>query len=85
MYTIETAEDARIAAELGQLDLVIDGSSCEHCGMVIGPSHDEFFPCVIVSHDAEDIAWPLCLDCASPAIFPDEGDLTCDFDMDIQF
>ena len=82
MYTIETVDDARIAAETGLLDLVIDGSRCENCGMVIGPSQDEFFPLVVICHDAEDEAWPVCIECSSPIIFPDEGPITMEFDFD---
>lgn len=82
MYTIETPEDARAAADTGVFDLIIDGSRCENCGMTIGPSIDEFFPCVVICHDAEDEAWPVCVDCCSPVIFPDEGPIICEFDLD---
>lgn len=83
MYTVETSEDAKLAAEMGGTDLLINGSQCENCGMTIGPSFDEFFPCVIVCHDAEEETWPVCIDCAAYVIFPDERDLICEFDPDL--
>jgi hypothetical protein len=84
MYTIESVDDARLVADIGVLDLIINGSECENCGMAIGPSLDEFFPCVIVCHDAEEESWPICIDCAGAAIFPDEAPLLFEFDPDIQ-
>lgn len=85
MYTVDSVDDARHVAELGTVDLIINGSQCENCGMSIGPSLDEFFPCVVIHHETEDLAWPICLDCASPAIFPDEGPLTMEFESDVDF
>lgn len=84
MYTVETPEDAVLVAQLGIYDLVINDSECENCGMSIGPSLDEFFPLVVIVHDAEETAWPICVDCSSPVLFPDEGDLVCEFDPNLE-
>lgn len=72
VYLVENAQDAIVAAQHGIYDFVIDDSECENCAMVVGPSLDEFFPCVIVMDDKEQSSWPVCVDCAFPTIYPQD-------------
>lgn len=75
MYVIEDVHDAFIAARDEIFDFVIDGTECEACGMVVGPIHEHFFPCVVIVDDDEHLGndtWPICLDCAAPLLFPHE-------------
>jgi hypothetical protein len=82
VYVIEDSDDAILAAKNEIYDLVIDGSECENCGMVIGPIEDFFFPCVVIV-DIDEVlgedAWAICLDCAAPLAFPNE--LTINLDL----
>jgi hypothetical protein len=75
LYVIEDPEDAILAGKNDVYDFVIDHSECENCGMVIGPSLDTFFPCVVVvdTDDRLDVdRWAICLDCAAPLVYPNE-------------
>jgi hypothetical protein len=51
---------------------IIDGTECANCGMVVGPVASEFFPCVLIVSTEIDDAWPVCLECASPLLYPRE-------------
>jgi hypothetical protein len=73
VYVVETLEDA---IELGYEDIydfTIDGDECSNCGMVIGvlSELDQILPCVIIT-GVNDIGWPICIDCASPLLYPAE-------------
>lgn len=81
LYVIEDSADAIAAAHADVYDFVIDGTECENCGLVIGPSDDEFFPCVVivdVENEIVDDRWPICLDCAAPLIYPNEWIINLD-------
>jgi hypothetical protein len=79
LYVIEDAHDAAMAGRHEIYDFVINDSECESCGMVIGPSEDEFFPCVLIQ-DVEEVlgedTWPICIDCAAPLVYPNEWVIT---------
>lgn len=75
LYVIEDAEDALLAERRDVFEFTINGTDCENCGMVIGPSIDTFFPCVVIvdTDDKLDVdRWAICLDCAAPLIYPNE-------------
>lgn len=72
MYVIEDVQDAAKAEHHEIYAFNIDDAECANCGMVVGPSKSEFFPCVIVVSTKMDDAWPICLDCASPLLYPRE-------------
>ena len=69
MFVIETPADARECASAGIFDLTIDDTECENCSMAIGVTFDAFVPIAIVS-DSSGMCWPICIDCATPLIFP---------------
>lgn len=71
LFVIEDAEDAIKAAHGEVFDFVIDGTECQNCGMMLGPLGDEFISCAVVRID-EEISWAVCLDCATPVLFPNE-------------
>jgi hypothetical protein len=72
MYVVETIEQARTLGDHEIFDFIIDDTECVHCGMVVGPISDKFFPCVIVVASRPDDSWPLCFECAAPLLFPRE-------------
>lgn len=75
LYVIETIQDAIIASRREIFDSHINGTECQNCGLVIGPSLDVFIPFVVITTIDESIGddtWPVCLDCAAPVIFPSE-------------
>lgn len=72
MYVIEDVQDAARAEAADVYAFVIDEDECIHCGMVVGPFADKFFPCVIVVASSPDDSWPLCFECAAPLLFPRE-------------
>lgn len=75
LYVIEDAEDGILAAKNEVFDFTIDGTDCESCGMVIGPSGDTFFPCVVILDINDTIGedrWSICIDCAAPLVYPNE-------------
>lgn len=81
LYVIEDSHDAIVAGQSEIFDFVIDDTECENCGMVIGPSADEFFPCVVIvdtNDSLQDDRWPICLDCAAPLIYPNEWIINLD-------
>lgn len=72
LYVIEDPGDALHCASTGVFDFEIGGTSCENCGMSIGPLDETFVPCAVMHESVtlEPQAWPICLDCAAPLIFP---------------
>jgi hypothetical protein len=75
LYVVEDVEDAALAERNEIFEFVIDGSECENCGMVIGPSLDAFFPCVVIvdTDDKLDVdSWAICLDCAATLMYPND-------------
>lgn len=82
VYVIENAHDALLAERHDVFNFEIDACECENCGIVIGPSLDKFFPCVVIV-DIEEIlgddAWAICLDCAAPLVYP--NDLTINLEL----
>lgn len=81
VYVIEDVEDAALAERNEIFEFIVDGSECESCGMVIGPSLDEFFPCVVIVDTDEKLdvdSWAICVDCASPLMYPNEWVLNLD-------
>jgi hypothetical protein len=70
MYVIEDIEDAARAEAADVFSFIIDETECIHCGMVVGPIFDKFFPCVVVVASGPADSWPLCFECAGPLIFP---------------
>lgn len=72
MYVIEDVQDAAKAEAADVYTFVIDETDCIHCGMVVGPISDKFFPCVIVVASRPDDSWPLCFECAAPLLYPRE-------------
>lgn len=81
VYVIEDVQDAATAGRNDIYDFVIDDTECESCGIVVGPSRDEFFPCVVIV-DVDEVlgadAWPVCIDCAAPLVYPTEWVMTFD-------
>jgi hypothetical protein len=91
LYVIEDAEDALIAGREGIYDFIIDGSECHNCSMVLGPIEDIFLACVVITSPSQQ-AWPLCIECAYPLLFPTETvlffsteDIEEEFDEDFDF
>lgn len=82
LVVLETVEDAAQVTSAGIFNFPDENAECTNCGMVIGSiPNDNFLPCaVIVDNTAEDEdnAWPICIDCAAPLIFP--GDWLIEFD-----
>lgn len=75
MYVVEDLHDAALASKNEIYSFVLNKTECEACGMVVGPVDDQFFPCVVIVDDDEHLsrdAWPICLDCASPLLYPHE-------------
>jgi hypothetical protein len=71
LFVIEDVEDAIIAAHSDIYDFVIDGTECQHCGMMLGPLGDEFVSCAVV-RAGDESSWAICIDCATPMLFPNE-------------
>jgi len=70
LFVLETHDDVSSCAESGIFDFSLFDLECENCSMSVGPTHDEgFIPVAIVS-DQIGSAWPICVDCAAPMIFP---------------
>ena len=70
LFVLENDSDARSCAEAGVFDFTLFALECENCTMAIGPTGDDgFIPVAIVS-DQTGSAWPICVDCAAPMIFP---------------
>lgn len=75
LYVIETVDDAILAERHDIFEFVVNGSECENCGIVIGPSYDVFFPCVVIvdtDDKLDDDSWAICIDCAAPLMYPNE-------------
>lgn len=78
IYVLESNEDAAQAKSAGVFDFSLEVPECTNCGMIIGLiPNDTFLPCAIMV-DEEFEVWPICIDCASPLIFP--GDWLMGFD-----
>ena len=82
LYVIESNEDAVEAVRSDVFDFESEGCECENCGMVIGPVADDvFFPCVVILDTDETILedrWAICVDCASPLLYPNEWVINLD-------
>jgi len=82
LYVIESAEDALEAGRSDVFDFESFECECENCGMVIGPVADDvFFPCVVILDTEETILddrWAICVDCASPLLYPNEWVINLD-------
>ena len=78
IHVLESNEDADQARSDGVFDFSYEEPECTNCGMVIGPlPNGVFLPCAILV-DEDSIAWAVCIDCASPLIFP--GDWLMGYD-----
>lgn len=69
LLLVETPIEAMIAAEVGAYDFFYEASECCNCGMVVGPTDDEFFPAVVVC-DQLEVSWVVCVECAFPVMSP---------------
>jgi hypothetical protein len=78
LFVIEDAKDAIIAAQSDIFDFIIDGTECENCGMMLGPLGEDFVSCVVVHSGGQD-SWPICIDCATPMLFPNEFGISIEF------
>ena len=81
LYLIETPEDAALCEESGIFEFILEEIECENCAMAIGPLEDAFIPCSVLSGTAGE-AWPVCVDCIAPMIFP--GDWA-EIDIEVGF
>ena len=72
MYVIEDAEQCVLAGKKEIYDFTINGTECQNCLMAVGPYDDVFLPCVILVGHNEDEAWPVCIECAAPLLYPRE-------------
>lgn len=71
MFIIEDIADAFDIARIEIYDFVVDGTECQNCGLMVGPLGDEFVPCTII-HAGDHGTWPICIDCVTPVLFPNE-------------
>lgn len=68
---VQTVEDSRRAELYGLYDFrAANAHECENCSMIIGPTPEEFLPCVIVADLDNEEAWTICTDCAMATIAP---------------
>lgn len=81
VFVIENAEDAIAAAHSEIYDFIIDATECQNCSMMIGPLGEDFIQCVVV-HIGDDSSWPICIDCATPILFPNELGVRIEFFSD---
>ena len=81
LFVIEDAEDAIVAAHSEIYDFVIDGTECQNCGMMLGPLGEDFVSCVVVQA-GDQSAWVICIDCATPTLFPNEFGIQIEFIAD---
>jgi len=75
VYVIETIEDMVELAHEEIFDFTIDGDECANCGMVLGviSTEDTIIPCIVVLVEESALdPWTICLDCASPLLYPQE-------------
>jgi hypothetical protein len=83
LFLIETPEDAALCEESGIYEFLLDEIECENCAMAIGPLADAFVPCAVLSGSAGE-AWPVCVDCIAPMIFPgDWSEISIEANFDI--
>jgi hypothetical protein len=78
LFVIEDAEDAIAVAHNEIYDFVIDGTECQNCGMMLGPLGDEFLSCVVI-HAGDNSSWAICIECATPMLFPNEYGIRIEF------
>lgn len=71
MFIVESPDDARLCASSGIFDFALFETECQNCAIAIGPLFDVWVPTAVVS-DQLGRSWPMCIDCASPMIFPGE-------------
>jgi hypothetical protein len=82
VYVVEDLHDALTAERSDVFTFSTEGNECEACNMIIGPSLDEFFPAVIVVDTDEVLgrdSWAICLECATPLLYPHEWVINLDF------
>ena len=75
VFVIESVDDMVELAEAEIYEFTIDGDECANCGMVLGiiSTEDTILPCIIVSVESSALdPWSICLDCASPLLYPQE-------------
>lgn len=74
VYVVEAYDDIRELAAAGIYDFSHDLDECVNCGMVVAllSALDRVIPCVIIVGIADGEAWPVCLDCASPLLYPQD-------------
>lgn len=70
MVIVEDLDDAMKVATSGVFDFAINDTECENCGILVGPVSDTYLPCVVMIDNHAEMAWPICLDCAFPSVFP---------------
>ena len=75
VFVIESVEDMIELAQEKIYDFAIDGDECANCGMILGiiSTEDTIIPCIVVEVESSALdPWPICLDCASPLLYPQE-------------
>jgi len=74
VYIVESFEDILELSTAGIYDFSPDLDECANCGMVVAlvGGLDQVLPCVVVSGLTSGEAWPCCLDCASPLLYPND-------------
>lgn len=70
LIILEDPEDAIKVAESGLFDFVINDTECENCGILVGPAAEAYLPCALMVDNEGEEAWPICIDCAFPSVFP---------------
>lgn len=70
MFIVETPADARVCALTGVFDIALDRLECENCSMAVGVVADNFIPVAIITELSSNSVWPVCVDCATPIVFP---------------
>lgn len=81
LFVIESAEDAIVSSFNEIYDFIIDGTECQNCSLMIGPLGEDFIPCVVI-HAGDSNSWPICIDCATPLLFPNEIGVRIEFFAD---
>jgi hypothetical protein len=70
MLILEEPDDAIRVATSGLFDFTIGDTECENCGILVGPCEDTYIPCALLVDNEDEEAWPICIDCAFPSLFP---------------
>lgn len=72
MFIVETPADARECSSAGIFDVPVGRLECENCSMSIGVVSDGFIPLAVITEIQSLSVWTICIDCATPVIFPGE-------------